>query len=192
LSRQLTRLNGDSGRKKCRDPDRPYLRALRYASLLLVEIKPVQLLPSLPPLRQGVIQQVIVLLPMMMLPQVAPFMQQYGVNAAHRCLYQPPGLGEIDPSGYSFPNVSSSIAWPEMGMECPGALREESTRRDVRRIAVWIQETWPPLVKVSCGNDVDVYVCVCSCVSSSLRAPSPRRSGSKPGAGSLLGAWWWA
>jgi hypothetical protein len=67
----------------------PYLPALRHASLLSVEIKPVQLLPPLPPLRQGVIQQVRVLLPMMMLLQMTSFMQQHGVNAVHGSLYEP-------------------------------------------------------------------------------------------------------
>jgi hypothetical protein len=43
-------------------------------------------------------------------------------------------------------------------MKCPVAQREESIRRDVRRRPTWILETWPPLVKVSCSNDVDVYV----------------------------------
>jgi hypothetical protein len=41
----------------------------------LIKLKPIQLLPSLPPIRQSVIEPLIVLLPMMMLLQVAPFMQ---------------------------------------------------------------------------------------------------------------------
>jgi hypothetical protein len=56
---------------------------------ILEELKPIQRLPPLPPLRQGVIQQVILLLPMMMLLQVAPFMQQHRVNAVPGCLHQP-------------------------------------------------------------------------------------------------------
>jgi hypothetical protein len=67
----------------------PYLRALRHASHFLAELKPVRLLSSLPPLRQGVIWQLIVLLPVMMLLQVAPCMQQHRVNAVHGCLGQP-------------------------------------------------------------------------------------------------------
>jgi len=58
------------------------------------------------------------------------------------------------------PGVSSSIEWPGMGMGCLVALREESTLRDVPRRPVWIQETWLPLIKGPCGNDVDVYVYV--------------------------------
>src|SRR5215472_6638575 len=57
--------------------------------LLSVQLKPIQLLPLLPPLRQGVIEQVIVLLPMLMLLQVASCMQRHRINTVHRCLYQP-------------------------------------------------------------------------------------------------------
>jgi len=85
-----------------------------HASLLSVKLKPVQLLPPLPPLRGGVIQQLILLLPMMMLLQVAQCMQQRVVNAVHGCLHQP-GVQHDQPwtaaAPPTYPHRSNGQGW---------------------------------------------------------------------------------
>jgi len=116
-------------------------------------------------------------------------MQQHILIAVHGCLDQP-GIECDQTQALQLPQRVLIDRMARDGHGCPGAQREESTRRDIQRRPIWLQETWPLLVKVSCGNDVDVYVYVCHFVSLSLRASSLRRPGSKLGAGSLFAVWW--
>ena len=96
-----------------------------HASILSVQFTPVQRLPSFPPLRQGVIQQLIILLPMMLLLQVAPCMQQHRVNAVHRCLGQP-GIERDQTGAAAVPQRVLIDRGPGKAVGCPAAQCEEA------------------------------------------------------------------
>ncbi len=59
------------------------------ACALLAQLKHIEFLPALPPIRQEVIQEVIILLAMIVFFEVAQFMEYHIIDAIDGCLYQP-------------------------------------------------------------------------------------------------------